>query len=172
MNKPKNFEDCFEDVPESITAANRATFCRYIGWIILVICIIAGIVLSIDAPVSGFAILTGFCIGGNIIASTFWILGAILNALASSTQSNAETARMTYWQLCANARTAPQKIQQKQKKRTVDESSSFQENSLNTEALTDFEPNTTNGVWVCTYCGVENEPWDNICNYCGKKKTE
>ena len=173
MNKPKKFEDCFENVSEAITAANWATICRIIGWIILVICFIVGIVLAADAYVGGFAIFLGCSIGGFIVAATFWILGAILDALASSAQSNAETARMTYWHLYADIKTTNQKnLQKKQNKKAPGEESSLQKDTAINEPLNNFETEDTNTIWTCTNCGVENEPWDNVCNYCGQKKVE
>ena len=172
MDKPKKFEDCFEIIPETITANNWASICKALGGAMVGFSLMLGIIVGANAEDSGFLIFLAILSGGFVTAVGFWILGAILETLASSAQSNAETARMTYWQLCNNTKTAPQKNSAIQAKKKTANEDSLQEKIPFTEPLIDSESEESNAIWTCAYCGVENEPWDNVCNYCGKKKVD
>lgn len=177
MDKVQKFEDCFEVVAEAANAKAWANICKIVGWVIVGVFALIGIIAGALGEEGGFLIFLVAVIAGFISAATFWILGAVLDALASSAQSNAETARMTYFRMQADSKELLAKryvVQREQKeKRQEDEERAFRARvAASVMPSKESEPKAPAEPWICQYCGKENSPWDNICNQCGEKKVE
>ena len=103
MKNYKKLDDCLESIPESDIAAKWATVCKTLGWFILIIFIIAGILIGSESNSDGILVFFAISFLGSLISVSFLGFGALLDAAAAISQSSAETSRMMYLCLSDNS---------------------------------------------------------------------
>ncbi len=172
MKYCRNLNECFEPVPEAVNANKWANNCKIAGWVIVGLFSLVGIIIAADAYDAGFGIFLSIVAGGFLIASGFWILGAVLDALASSAQSNAETARMTYLQMRGNSGDGQARTNEQRQRQHMEEERAFQTRVNASASSAQPKPQEPATRWFCVQCGMENTPYDNVCNNCGAKKVD
>lgn len=141
-NRVQGMNGCFKEVSEATGALRWAGFCKAIGWIIFCL----GFIISLFWKTF---ILFFICVAISfVLASLFWIFGAVLNAIGATAQSTTETTRLTYLyvQAALNEYAKNQPKEEKPSSHT-------------------YLPDTR---WDCPSCGANNAPLSNVCQKCGK----
>lgn len=135
--------DSLKEDPVATKTKNWGSYCKTIAWIAFFV--LEFFVITISSVISSGQL------GYDVTDSWFvvFLIGTVISFLCTSPMFIFGTILAALAQIVQNTSSiaVPTKTANKERK--------------------DAE-----SIWTCPYCGVENEPWDNVCGYCHKKKAE
>ena len=152
--------DCLKEDPVATKTKNWGSYCKTIAWIAFIVLEIIVIIVSsaLSTGQLGYELIgKGFILFliGTVISflnvTPMFIFGTILTAIAQIVQNTSVSAHSSMFLLSKH------------------NSKPVSKPEITTPTV--HQENTTS-KWVCSYCGANNLPCDNICNNCGQKKVD